>query len=131
MNESTSTMTATSPPDRNIPKAGKQEKRGNSMTNFKIVAESAIQAGLYTEEEALFIIEEEGRLPLHTFGEWKRMGYSVKKGETAALKAEIWKKSTKKQTCADKDGNEQQVDPKRFCKKLSHFFTADQVEKIA
>lgn len=99
------------------------------MTNFQIIAEAAIQEGLYTEEQALAILEEDGCLPLHTFGEWKRMGYSVKKGETAALKAEIWKKSTKKQTYTDKDGNEQQVDPKRFYKKLSNFFTADQVER--
>lgn len=99
------------------------------MTNLDIIVSAVIEAGMYTEQEALDIIAEEGSLPLHTFGEWKRMGYSVKKGETAALKTEIWKKSTKKQTYTDKDGNEQQIDPKRFYKKLSHFFTAAQVER--
>ena len=48
------------------------------------------------------------------------------------LKVEIWKKSNK--TIAKgtmPDGTEEEVESDRFYKKLSHFFTLDQVEKIA
>lgn len=100
------------------------------MTNFQIITAAAIEAGLYTEEQATAIIEQLGGLPLHTFSEWKRMGYSVKKGEKACLKVDIWKKSNKKETVTTKDGEEQEVDMSRYYKKLSHFFTFSQVEKL-
>ena len=31
----------------------------------------------------------------HTFAEWKRMGYSVKKGQHAALTCQLWKYTDK------------------------------------
>ena len=97
------------------------------MTNTTIITNAAVQAGIFTEEEAEAIIKSGHELPLHTFNEWKRMGYSVKKGEHARLKVEIWKKSTKKHQ--NDDGEE--VESDRFYLKLSPFFTFDQVEKIA
>lgn len=49
------------------------------MTNMEIIFNDAINNGIYTEEEATKIIEKCGGLPLHTFNEWKRRGYSIKK----------------------------------------------------
>lgn len=101
------------------------------MKNFQIITSAAIEAGLYTEAEALALIEKLGSLPLHTFAEWKRMGFQVKKGEKARLKVDIWKKSNKTVTITDGDGNETEAENGRFYKKLSHFFTVEQVERIA
>lgn len=43
------------------------------------------------------------------------------------MRCDIWRKSNKKVQTADGD----EVENDRFYKKLSHFFTIDQVEKIA
>lgn len=100
------------------------------MTNFQIITDAAIQAGIFTEEQAAAILSTGHNLPLRTFAEWKRLGFTVKKGEKARLKVEIWKKSNKTQTAETKDGNEIEIDTSRFYKKLSHFFTLEQVERI-
>ena len=96
------------------------------MTNFAIITNAAVNAGIFTKEEAEAIIKTGMELPLHTFAEWKKLGYIVKKGEKARLHCDIWMKSNKK--IVTKDGEEAEND--RFYKKLSHFFTADQVTPI-
>ena len=40
--------------------------------------------------------ELEPSIELHTFAEWKRPGYKVKKGEKSNHKISIWKRTTKK-----------------------------------
>lgn len=97
------------------------------MTNTTIIAAAAVQAGIFSESEAETIIKSGHLLPLHTFAEWKRMGYIVKKGEKARMKCDIWRKSTKKQQA---ENGEEEEENGRFYKKLAHFFTIDQVERI-
>lgn len=97
------------------------------MTNTKIILDAALASGIFTAEQVEEILSAGRRLPLHTFGEWKRMGFSVKKGEKARLACSIWKKSTKK---AEKKENEEEKENDRFFLKLSYFFTADQVEPL-
>lgn len=99
------------------------------MTNLQIITESALAVGLYTEEQTAAFFENEGGLPLHTFKEWQRMGYQVRKGEKAALTCYIWrfkKKSSDKQ----QDGDEQEIDESHFYKTKAFFFTAEQVDAI-
>lgn len=55
------------------------------MTNTEIITRTAIAEGLFTEAEATAIIASGRRLPLHTYSEWRRMGYQVKQGEHASL----------------------------------------------
>lgn len=100
------------------------------MTNFQIITDAAIQAGIFTEDQVSAILSTGHQLPLHTFAEWKRLGFTVKKGEKARLKVDIWKKSNKKITAENEKGEEIEADTGRFYKKLSHFFTFDQVEKL-
>lgn len=100
------------------------------MTNLQIIASAAIESGLYTEEQVEACFSSGHLLPLHTFNEWKRLGFTVKKGEKARLKVDIWKKSNKKITAENENGDEIEADTGRFYKKLSHFFTFDQVEKL-
>lgn len=54
------------------------------MTNFEILAtETALKGYEYNGAN------------LYTFHEWKKLGYSVKKGEKAFLKTQLWKHTTK------------------------------------
>lgn len=53
------------------------------MTNEQIIANSAVAAGIFTQEEAEAYFSHGLRLPIHTFAEWKNHGYMVKKGEHA------------------------------------------------
>lgn len=63
---------------------------------------------------------------IHTYATWKSLGYQVKKGEKATASFTIWKYvEGKKQEESDEEPNS-----KMFMKK-AHFFTIDQVEKIA
>lgn len=51
------------------------------MSNEEIIVKSAISAGIFSEEEAAAYIMNGLRLPIHTFSEWKNLGYMVKKDE--------------------------------------------------
>jgi len=64
--------------------------------------------------------------PIHTFAEWKRRGFSVKKGEHAIASFVIWKYSDRK--VGEVDGEE--VEDGRMFLKKAHFFTAAQVEPL-
>ena len=56
------------------------------MTNNEIIINQAIAHGIYTKAEAQAIVAAKGCLPIHTFAEWKKAGFSVKRGEHAAIK---------------------------------------------
>ena len=58
------------------------------------------------------------KIVLHTYAQWKKLGYQVKKGEKSEHKISVWKRSTKK------------VDNGRYFLKESAFFTQEQVERI-
>ena len=78
------------------------------MSNAEIISTACGMAGI-TED-------------VHTFAGWKKRGYTVKKGEHAALKLTIWKHTTKK----NKDGEEET----RMFMTPAHFFTESQVKAI-
>lgn len=65
------------------------------MNNTEIIYNEAIRAGIYTKAEADALMLTRGALPIHTFQEWKRAGYSVKKGEHAAIRCDLWKYTSK------------------------------------
>lgn len=90
------------------------------MTNAQIITNAAVQNGIFTAEEAKAIMNEGRRLPIHTYREWKRMGYQVKKGEHAVLKVLLWKYSEKK----DEEGED------KMYRQTAYLFTAEQVEKV-
>lgn len=98
------------------------------MSNEEIIVKSAISAGIFSEEEAAAYIMNGLRLPIHTFSEWKNLGYMVKKGEHAALTVSIWKLKTRKKK------DEKTVDAKEensgFFLTTAYLFTKQQVEAI-
>ena len=85
------------------------------MTNNEIIYSEAIAAGIYTQEQADAILASGHALPIHTFPEWKRLGYSVKKGEKAAIKTRLWKYTTQPtkaaREAAELAGKEPDADP--------------------
>lgn len=100
------------------------------MTNSEIIMRTAIAKKVYTEEEAVKLIKTYGRLPLYTFQEWKKAGYSIKKGQHAKLSCVIWLPSTKAYTETDATtGEEKEIDTTHFFHKLAYFFSLEQVEK--
>jgi hypothetical protein len=69
----------------------------------------------------------------HTFAEWKRMGYSVKKGQHAALVCNLWKYTDKpgkaaKEAASEAGKDAPESDPHFYMAK-AHLFNALQVEK--
>lgn len=97
------------------------------MTNIEIILENAIANNIFTEEQITTFLKETGDLPLHTFNEWRKMGYIVKKGEKAAMTCDIWRMTNYKK---DESKEEQEEKENHFYMKKAFFFTFEQVEKI-
>ena len=98
------------------------------MTNEQIIANSAVAAGIFTQEEAEAYFSHGMRLPIHTFAEWKSCGYMVKKGEHAALTVSIWKPKTRKKK--DEKTVDAQEENSGFFLTTAYLFTKNQVEAI-
>ena len=98
------------------------------MTNQEIIFDTAIALNIFTEDQAIEHLKQSGELPLHTFKEWQRLGYCVKKGEKAAMICDIWRMTNYKKNSATDDKEEEKED--HFYMKTAYFFTFDQVEKI-
>lgn len=64
---------------------------------------------------------------IHTYAVWQQLGYQVKRGQKAIASFTIWKCVAGKN---NDEGSDEQPENKMFMKK-AHFFTMDQVEKIA
>lgn len=93
------------------------------MTNEEIITRAAQAAGLA------------GAI-LHTFAEWKRLGYSVNKGEHAAMSCIIWRAKTGKPSQQADAQQLQELAPDAdgevisgYYKHLAHFFAASQVRR--
>lgn len=93
------------------------------MTNNEIITRAAQAAGL-------------ADTILHTFAEWKRLGYSVNKGEHAAMSCIIWRAKTGKPLQQADAQQLQELAPDAdgevisgYYKHLAHFFAASQVRR--
>lgn len=102
------------------------------MTNEEIIYRASISAGIFTEAEAQKFAQNGWELPLHTFAVWKNHGYSVKKGEHAALKVRLWRKKGVKSDKAsdDKEAKEAEVEGGGYYLVTAFLFTGGQVEQI-
>lgn len=72
---------------------------------------------------------------IHTYAAWKQLGYQVKRGSKAIAQFTIWKHISRKEemevTYTDGTTGTQEIDNSKMFMKLSSFFSASQVEKIA
>lgn len=108
------------------------------MTNNEIIISEAIKHGIYTKAEAQAIVAAKGCLPIHTFAEWKKAGYSVKRGEHAAIVCDLWKyterpgKATKAARAeaakAGQNGPDADAPDPHYYMAKAHLFTLDQVK---
>lgn len=69
------------------------------------------------------------KIVLHTYAQWKKLGYQVKKREKSKHRISVWKRSTKK--VENEEGEKEEVDNGRYFLKESAFFTQDQVEAVS
>lgn len=86
------------------------------MTNAEIIGRATVEL----IEKG--IIEETDEI--HTFQVWKKLGYSVKRGEKSQIKFPIWK------FVKDKKAKENEVGDDKMFMVTACFFTNKQVEKI-
>lgn len=93
------------------------------MKNEQIIFNAVVAAGIMTGAEAMAILQSGRRLPVHTYQEWRRLGYQVKQGEHAALTVSLWRFGKIK----NEDGTEEDAGEPFLAK--SHLFTIDQVQK--
>jgi hypothetical protein len=119
----------------------------NGHDNKTLIMWAGIEAGVFNADDLANYLFKCRMPEYHTFNEWKRRGYIVKKGSKAAFSCRIWDyKTTKKGTyTADEaeklnaiminsDGSKvKEGDPKMssdYYKFNAYFFGLDQVEKI-
>ena len=97
------------------------------MTNEQIIHNAAVSSGLISAGEAAAYLKSGQRLPLHTYQEWRRMGYQVKAGEKAALVVNLWRYT--KNAGKDAEGNEVEAAGEHAYMAKAHLFAAGQVKK--
>ncbi len=66
----------------------------------------------------------------HTFAEWKSLGYSVKKGQHAALCCQLWRYTDKPGKSAQEAGADPDRPDPHFYRTKAYLFHFLQVEKI-
>ena len=101
------------------------------MTNETLIRAAALQHGLFTEDQIKAYEQAGRRLPLHTYAEWQRLGFQVKRGEHAALKLQLWKMGKQKPAPAeDEDSPETSESRSKFFRTTAFLFLSTQVERI-
>ena len=110
---------------------GRQEK---ILTNEQIIAETAIAAGLYSEEEVLNFLDTEGELPLHSLLGWKHRSpkgyeYRIKKGEHG-VECRLWQKRKKTDKSTEENtATESEILPNFYLVK-TFLFDKSQIEMV-
>lgn len=64
----------------------------NATKNTSAIIKAGIAAEAFTAAELLDFVEKDILPAVHTFSGWMAAGYTVKKGEKALFKADIWQK---------------------------------------
>nr|DAZ80658.1 MAG TPA: protein of unknown function (DUF1738) [Caudoviricetes sp.] len=112
------------------------------MTNASIILNESIRlmkSGILSGTGHFIDIVDEGgkteqlEIPeeIHTFNAWKQRGYIVRKGEHAVASFPIWKYIGSKRKESDEPQETDESGSNGYCRmKLSHFFTAAQVQPL-
>ena len=129
---------------RNTKTTAPKTKGKNTMKNEQIIFNTALK--LMNENKIgttgrtiTFVNEKNEKItvpepePIHTFATWKAIGFSVKKGQHAIAKINIWKycQRTGSMEVTTDDGNTETVetDNSKMIMKEAFFFSLSQVEK--
>lgn len=64
------------------------------MTNIEIIANAAVENGMYSDEEAQWLLNHKEEIQLHTLQCWKKQGnFRLKEGEKG-IEVKLWKKKS-------------------------------------
>ncbi len=109
-------------------------------TNNQLISEAIEALQVSGESElAIEVMEAWSNGELLTFGEWKKKGYSVRKGEKTKFSCKLWKKLSKAELEKEKkkleekaklEGKEKAQKPSSFVMTKCCFFLPSQVETI-
>ena len=102
------------------------------MTNEQIIANTAVAAGIYTEEEIEAFYEAGKEVPFHTLKGWAARGnYRVKAGEHG-VEALLWKKKDRNSSEDMEEVSREDTEGRDndFYLVKSYLFSVDQVEKV-
>ena len=94
------------------------------MTNTEIIARESVANGIYTKEQVESLISNFIDLGLHTYQEWKRLGYQVKKGEKAIFKTKLWRYKNAKKSVDDEE------EESYYYLTNAYIFSRNQVERL-
>lgn len=112
--------------------------------NNSIIMCAGIEAGIISPVEIVAFFQRGIMPPVHTFDEWKKNGYTVKKGEKRAFDAYIWKYVEKEVTLSEEEAASMNacslidgmtyaagdtISRGNFIRKKAYFFRVEQVEK--
>ena len=97
------------------------------MTNNEIINNTA--SVLYAENLD-DILMNDGTIGLHTYNEWRKLGYQVQKGERAKAKVKLWKKVRRKKAKLDKDAKSDDEYETKFIMTNASLFDLTQVKPI-
>ena len=112
------------------------------MTNEEIVMRESVELmkqGVIACAGQIDVIDENGNkskmdIPesIHTYQEWKELGYQVKKGEHAIAKFAVWKPTKRKEVKNEDEENDNKKVEARptFFMANASWFKISQVEKI-
>jgi len=95
------------------------------MNNESIIANVAVNSGLYTQDQIEEIINSGNEIPLHTLQGWKKRGYLVNKGEHG-IECQLWKR---KKCLASQEDDEENLSELNFFLTKSFLFSYSQVTK--
>ena len=94
------------------------------MTNEEIICREAVAHGIITKAAAEAAILTGADIPLHTYAAWKSRGYQVRKGEKAAVKTSLWKRSKGKKKAQQESTEAAEQDSAENPETSGHFFLA-------
>lgn len=99
----------------------------NGMNNTMIICNELVNHKIYTEEALIEMLEKGIMPPCHSYNEWKRYGFQVKKGEKATIRTRLWTYNNKPVEAVE---GEEAKPSRNFYLNYAYLFLANQVEAI-
>ena len=102
----------------------------NGMNNTQIICNELVNRKIYTEDELIEMLENGIMPPVHTYNQWKKFGYQVKKGEKATITTRLWNYNPKWNVPKSDDDTDEDMERRKFYLDRSYLFLESQVEAI-
>ena len=102
------------------------------MNNEQLIMQAAHT--IFNDDQIEELLINYGEVPLHSYAYWKARGFSVKSGQKAIIKTNLWKKKSKKKNDENPESSEEssgdvELRKDGFFLTPTSLFFIDQVEK--